>query len=213
MRTMVIFVVSLAVSAPLAACTESTAQSGGAAKGSGACTIALLLPENSTPRYEGADKPYFEAKVARRAPVLIEHRLWNPFVAIAVTIALGAALGFAQGFIRTRFNVPSFVVTLGGLLLFYGLQLHVLGTTGTIRFPFGRTIAQIENLTFETSSSYTMAAAATPCCCTRSPPPSSAGPACSAGAVAPGPPCSAGLSSAPSTTACTCSTWNPMSNS
>ena len=92
--------------------------------------------------------------------VLVEHRGWNPFLGIAVTVALGVALGFGQGFIRTRFNVPSFVVTLGGLLLFYGLQLRVLGSTGTIRFPFGQTIAQIENLTFETGSSYALAAAA-----------------------------------------------------
>ena len=30
--------------------------------------FALLLPENTTPRYESADKPYFEAEVARLAP-------------------------------------------------------------------------------------------------------------------------------------------------
>ena len=90
--------------------------------------------------------------------VLVENRDWNPFLAIAVVVAIGAGLGFVQGFIRTRFNVPSFVVTLGGLLLIYGLQLRVLGDTGTIRFPFGETIAQIENLTFEVASSYLMAA-------------------------------------------------------
>jgi ABC-type xylose transport system permease subunit len=92
--------------------------------------------------------------------VTVEHRGWSPYLGIAVTVALGAALGLGQGVIRTRFNVPSFVVTLGGLLLFYGMQLHVLGSTGTIRFPFGETIAQIENLTFEAGSSYAMAAAA-----------------------------------------------------
>src|SRR4051794_12675556 len=31
--------------------------------GGGGGTIALLLPENHTPRYEAADKPDFEAKV------------------------------------------------------------------------------------------------------------------------------------------------------
>jgi D-xylose transport system substrate-binding protein len=35
---------------------------------SSACKIALLLPENTTPRYESADKPYFEAQVAKLAP-------------------------------------------------------------------------------------------------------------------------------------------------
>ncbi|MFL6126342.1 sugar ABC transporter permease [Actinophytocola sp.] len=92
--------------------------------------------------------------------VLVENRDWNPYLGILVTVLLGAALGFGQGFIRTRFNVPSFIVTLGGLLLFYGLQLRVLGSTGTIRFPFEETIAQIENLTFEVASSYALAAVA-----------------------------------------------------
>jgi D-xylose transport system permease protein len=92
--------------------------------------------------------------------VLVQNRHWNPFAAIAATIGLGAGLGFVQGMVRTRFNVPSFVVTLGGLLLFYGLQLRVLGSTGTIRFPFGQTISQIENLTFEAASSYLLAAGA-----------------------------------------------------
>jgi D-xylose transport system permease protein len=91
--------------------------------------------------------------------VLVEHRGWNPLLGIALTVALGVGLGLLQGLVRTRFNVPSFVVTLGGLLLFYGLQLRVLGNTGTIRFPFGETIAQIENVTFEAVSSYVMAAA------------------------------------------------------
>ena len=48
-----------------AGCGSSGTTSGTA---SGACKIALLLPENTTPRYESADKPYFEAEVARLAP-------------------------------------------------------------------------------------------------------------------------------------------------
>ena len=86
--------------------------------------------------------------------VLVENHDWNPYLAIAVTVAMGAALGGLQALIFTRFKVPSFVVTLGGLLLFYGLQLRVLGSTGTIRFPFGRTIAQIENKTLGPAVTY-----------------------------------------------------------
>src|SRR3954452_13437365 len=37
--------------------------SGGGGGGGGGGTIALLLPENQTPRYEAADKPFFEKKV------------------------------------------------------------------------------------------------------------------------------------------------------
>jgi D-xylose transport system substrate-binding protein len=39
---------------------NSSSSSGG---GGGGGTIALLLPENQTPRYEAADKPFFEKKV------------------------------------------------------------------------------------------------------------------------------------------------------
>jgi D-xylose transport system permease protein len=87
--------------------------------------------------------------------VLVENHGWNPYLAIAVTVAMGAALGGVQALVFTRFKVPSFVVTLGGLLLFYGLQLKVLGSTGTIRFPFGQTIAQIENKTLGPGVIYT----------------------------------------------------------
>jgi D-xylose transport system substrate-binding protein len=40
---------------------------GGGGDGGGA-TIALLLPENQTPRYESADRPYFEEKVEDLCP-------------------------------------------------------------------------------------------------------------------------------------------------
>ncbi|MDX6698316.1 MAG: D-xylose transport system permease protein [Solirubrobacteraceae bacterium] len=57
---------------------------------------------------------------------------WSPYVAIAVAIAAGAAIGCAQGFLFTRFGIPSFVVTLAGLLIWQGALLKVLGETGTV---------------------------------------------------------------------------------
>jgi D-xylose transport system permease protein len=57
---------------------------------------------------------------------------WNPYLAIALAIAAGAAIGFAQGFLFTRFGIPSFVVTLAGLLIWQGALLKVLGETGTV---------------------------------------------------------------------------------
>jgi D-xylose transport system substrate-binding protein len=53
----------------LAACgddDEDSADTGGAASGGG--TIALLLPESQTARYESADRPFFEQKVAELCP-------------------------------------------------------------------------------------------------------------------------------------------------
>ena len=47
-------------------------------------------------------------------------------------LALGALIGLFNGFMITRFRIPSFVVTLAGSLTLVGLQLLVLGETGTI---------------------------------------------------------------------------------
>jgi D-xylose transport system substrate-binding protein len=66
-RTIAIIAAPLLIPGMLAACTKSADQTAPAASG-GACKIALLLPENATPRYESADKPYFEAEVAAKAP-------------------------------------------------------------------------------------------------------------------------------------------------
>jgi len=57
---------------------------------------------------------------------------WSPYLAIAAGILAGTAIGLFQGFVFTRFGVPSFVVTLAGLLAWQGGLLEVLGKTGTI---------------------------------------------------------------------------------
>ncbi len=54
------------------------------------------------------------------------------FLAIFLAIALVGALGAAQGTIVAKVGVPSFVVTLAGLLIFQGLILQVLEVRGTI---------------------------------------------------------------------------------
>lgn len=53
-------------------------------------------------------------------------------LALAVAILVGTAIGLFQGFWFSRLRVPSFVVTLAGLLGWQGAQLYVLGNTGTI---------------------------------------------------------------------------------
>ena len=57
---------------------------------------------------------------------------WNPYLAIAAGVLAGTAIGVAQGAISTGFGIPSFVVTLAGLLAWQGALLYVLGDTGTI---------------------------------------------------------------------------------
>jgi D-xylose transport system permease protein len=53
-------------------------------------------------------------------------------VAIAIAILVGAAIGAVQGSIIAFFGVPSFVVTLAGLLIAQGMIINLLGTQGVI---------------------------------------------------------------------------------
>jgi D-xylose transport system permease protein len=57
---------------------------------------------------------------------------WNPYMAIAAGVLAGTAIGVIQGFLFSRFGIPSFVVTLAGLLAWQGALLQVLGQTGTV---------------------------------------------------------------------------------
>jgi D-xylose transport system permease protein len=51
---------------------------------------------------------------------------------MAAALAVGLAIGLVNGFFVTQFGIPSFVVTLAGLLAWQGALLKVLGDTGTI---------------------------------------------------------------------------------
>src|SRR5262245_57127092 len=53
-------------------------------------------------------------------------------IAIGVGVLAGAAIGLLQGTWVAKLHVPSFVVTLAGLLGWQGALLYVLGDTGTI---------------------------------------------------------------------------------
>jgi D-xylose transport system permease protein len=64
--------------------------------------------------------------------VLAEKEGWSPYLAIAAAVLAGTAIGLFQGSMFTRFAIPSFVVTLAGLLAWPGFQLEVLGETGTV---------------------------------------------------------------------------------
>jgi D-xylose transport system permease protein len=57
---------------------------------------------------------------------------WSPYLAIAAGVLVGLAIGLLQGSIFSRFGVPSFVVTLAGLLAWQGALLQVLGSTGSL---------------------------------------------------------------------------------
>jgi D-xylose transport system permease protein len=52
--------------------------------------------------------------------------------AIALGLGTGVAIGLLQGFFVARLGVPSFVVTLAGLLGWNGVLLQIIGSSGTI---------------------------------------------------------------------------------
>jgi D-xylose transport system permease protein len=56
----------------------------------------------------------------------------NPYIAILAGLGVGLAIGMFNGFFVTRFRVPSFVVTLAGLIGWQGALFYVLGGTGTV---------------------------------------------------------------------------------
>jgi D-xylose transport system permease protein len=53
-------------------------------------------------------------------------------LAVLAGLGVGLAIGFFQGIWITRFGIPSFVVTLAGLIGWAGTLLFVLGSTGTL---------------------------------------------------------------------------------
>jgi D-xylose transport system permease protein len=57
---------------------------------------------------------------------------WDPILAIVAAIVAGVAIGVFQGTIVVTFGIPSFVVTLAGLIGWQGVLLWVLGDTGTV---------------------------------------------------------------------------------
>ena len=73
---------------------------------------------------------------------------WAVVPAIIAAVLVGTLIGLLQGLIFTRFGVPSFVVTLAGLIGWQGVQLAVLGKTGTVNFPFNGGVAALTNTFF-----------------------------------------------------------------
>jgi D-xylose transport system permease protein len=68
------------------------------------------------------------------AVLTVQHG-WSPELAILAGLLAGTAIGLINGFFNTYFGIPSFVVTLAGLIAWQGALLLVLGKTGTINLP------------------------------------------------------------------------------
>lgn len=57
-------------------------------------------------------------------------------VTLLAVLATGILVGAVYGLLRNKFEMPSFVATLAGLLTLLGMQLYILGPTGSINLPF-----------------------------------------------------------------------------
>jgi D-xylose transport system permease protein len=74
----------------------------------------------------------------------VRHGL-DPLLSVVLAIAIAAAIGLAHGLMFTKLGMPSFVVTLAGLIGWQGLLLYLLGKEGTINLPFDGAIAEMSD--------------------------------------------------------------------
>jgi D-xylose transport system permease protein len=93
---------------------------------------------------------------ALMAVMSVQHG-WNPYLAIAAAVVMGLAIGLVQGTLFSFFGIPSFVITLAGLLAWEGLQLYILGDTGSVNVTDGK-IVGLANHFYSDAAGWVMAA-------------------------------------------------------
>ncbi|RJL30129.1 sugar ABC transporter permease [Bailinhaonella thermotolerans] len=69
-------------------------------------------------------------------------------VAVPAAVLLGCVIGWVYGQIFNRFGVPSFVITLAGLLGLLGVHLWLLGPKGAVNLPFDSGLVRFAQLAF-----------------------------------------------------------------
>jgi D-xylose transport system permease protein len=89
------------------------------------------------------------------AEVVTRHGHLSGLVAIPIALAAGALYGMAQGAIVAYVGVPSFVVTLGGLLVAEGLVVKVVGSSPI--YINDKWVLDISNYRFTQSTSWIIA--------------------------------------------------------
>ncbi|TDV41002.1 sugar ABC transporter permease [Actinophytocola oryzae] len=70
---------------------------------------------------------------------------WPAWLAVLAALVAAALVGTLHGVMRTALAMPSFVVTLAGLIGWQGLLLYLLGSAGTINLPFDHGIATLSD--------------------------------------------------------------------
>lgn len=80
--------------------------------------------------------------------VLYVTRHLPAWTAVLAAAAAGLVIGLLYSQIFNRLGIPSFVISLGGLLTFLGVQLWVLGPDGSINLPFDSGLVTFAQLAF-----------------------------------------------------------------
>ncbi|BAN26447.1 sugar ABC transporter permease [Caballeronia insecticola] len=71
---------------------------------------------------------------------------WPVLLAIVAAIVVGGLIGALYAFLLNKLGMPSFVSTLAGLLAILGMQLYVLGASGSINLPYSTPIVDFGQL-------------------------------------------------------------------
>lgn len=77
------------------------------------------------------------AFVGALAAVMMVHWKLHPVLVIIICLAIGTLIGMAQGYWIAYWRIPSFIVTLAGMLVFRGLTLWLLAGQSVGPFPAG----------------------------------------------------------------------------
>jgi len=92
--------------------------------------------------------------------VLTVYQGWPTWAALVVALGGGLFIGAVYGVLFTKVGVPSFVITLAGLIGFVGLQLVVLGPNGTVNLQPDSWLIEFARFSFlSPAASYVLVAA------------------------------------------------------
>jgi D-xylose transport system permease protein len=83
------------------------------------------------------------------------HGSWPWWAAILAALVVCALIGLLHGTLITRLGLPSFVVTLGGLLGWQGVMLRILGNGGTLPIQ-DKVVNDIANANLTPAASWTV---------------------------------------------------------
>ena len=86
---------------------------------------------------------------------------WPVAIAVLAALLAGVVIGIIYAVLFNRLGMPSFVSTLAGLLAVLGMQLYILGSSGSINLPYGSLLVSLgQTLVMPAAVSYVLVAMA-----------------------------------------------------